>query len=365
MKLRPSFPLVIVGSLALAAAAQAQSTAFTYQGHLKNGASVASGLHDFRFRLWDAASAGAQVGTTQCTDNILVSEGLFTTTIDFGQQFVTPSARFLEIEVRSDTGLTCASAAGFVVLAPRQLLTATPLASNAKHANAAFSLDAADGSPTAAVFVDNNGKVGIGTTTPGVPLHIASDTEAVMVLQDPGPASTQAGYVSFWNGTPTETAWVGFGTPGSPHFSVVNARSGGNIALLPFAGNVGIGTTAPTAKLEVHGDIRLGTSGQFRAAAGEENLRMLRGTIGTTGNVIRGSGFTAIEQSPAKYLITYNVPFPSTPSVTATSFHIGGDARRFMMILSSSSTSALIAGYHPNDGTSLSSQFDFTVIGPR
>ncbi|MBC8095151.1 MAG: tail fiber domain-containing protein, partial [Akkermansiaceae bacterium] len=107
--------------------------------------------------------------------------------------------------------------------------------------------------------------VGIGTTSPQVPLHIASDPQAVMVLQDTGANATQSGYIGFWNSTPTETAWVGFGTPGSPDFSIVNARAGGNIVLSAFGGNVGI-ARAPTANaLEVAGNASKTVAGSWLA----------------------------------------------------------------------------------------------------
>src|SRR5262245_20484443 len=114
--------------------AHAQSTAFTYQGRLQNGGAPATGVHDFRFRLFDAASGGSQVGVTQCIDNLAVNQGLFTATVDFGPQFVTPAQRFIEIDVRGDTGLTCGDATGFQTLSPRQLITAAPLATHAKSA---------------------------------------------------------------------------------------------------------------------------------------------------------------------------------------------------------------------------------------
>jgi hypothetical protein len=41
------------------------------------------------------------------------------------------------------------------------------------------SLDAADGSPTNAVYVDNDGKVGIGTTTPGAQLDVAGELKVL------------------------------------------------------------------------------------------------------------------------------------------------------------------------------------------
>ena len=115
------FPGVLF--LASAALAQPLGTSFTYQGELRASGVPASGPHDLRFRLYDTASGGNQVGSTVCSDNVATSEGRFTVVLDFGAQF-TGQQRFLEIEVRADTGLDCGNATGFVPLAPRQPLTA-------------------------------------------------------------------------------------------------------------------------------------------------------------------------------------------------------------------------------------------------
>src|SRR5688572_28715495 len=149
--------------------AHAQGTVFTYQGQLDNGGSPANGPHDFLFHLFDAAAGGLQIGSTVCVDNVSIIDGVFTVELDFGQQFATTAQRHLEIEVRSDTGLPCGDVTGFVALSPRQRVTAAPMAS---HAGSAFTLAAADGSPGNAVFVDNDGKVGVGTTSPAMQLHI-------------------------------------------------------------------------------------------------------------------------------------------------------------------------------------------------
>ena len=58
--------------------ARAQSTAFTYQGSLDDAGAPTSGLHDFRFRLFDVASGGSPLGSTLCVDNVNVVEGVFT-----------------------------------------------------------------------------------------------------------------------------------------------------------------------------------------------------------------------------------------------------------------------------------------------
>lgn len=360
---------LLVGTLLPGAAAQ--STAFTYQGSLKIGFSAASGVHDFRFRLFDAAAAGNQVGTQQCIDNLAVAEGVFTATLDFGQQFASTASRFVEIEVRQDTGLTCASASGFVVLSPRQQITAAPLAN---HAKSAFALNSANGSVPNAVFVDNAGKVGIGTTSPATLLHLRGAVPPVLVLQDTAGAANQAGYVTFWNNALTETAWMGFGTTGSPHFSVVNARSGGNLSLwagsptrerltVASNGNVGIATTTPTANLDVRGDVKLGSAGQYFASGGDENLRLLRGTVSATGTIVAGTGWTVTRVLPGWYSVSFTVPFSSAPSVTASLATATGSAR-VSFVTNVSTTGCVLHSISLTDvGTDTA--MCFTVMGPK
>lgn len=125
----------IVVSMASVALAQPLGTSFTYQGELRSAGVPAAGLHDLRFRLYDAATGGTQIGAMLCSDNVTLNEGRFTAVLDFGAQFA-GQQRFLEIEVRQDTGLACANPAGFTILGPRVALTATP--------NAAFALNAAN-----------------------------------------------------------------------------------------------------------------------------------------------------------------------------------------------------------------------------
>jgi hypothetical protein len=163
--------VTLASMLALGLASErswAQPTSFTYQGELKQSGQNATGTFDMQFRLYDLPNGGTQIGSTQCADNVSVAAGRFTTSVDFGQQFATTAARYLEIAVRTDSGLTCASSAGFTLLS-RQLLTVAPRAAAANVANA---LAAPDGSPNPAVFVDNAGQVGIGTNSPVAVLDV-------------------------------------------------------------------------------------------------------------------------------------------------------------------------------------------------
>jgi len=123
--------------MASGAGAQPITGAFNFQGELASGGTPAAGLHDMRFRLFDAASGGAQVGSVLCADNVQVAAGRFVTTLDFGANAFAGQRRFLEIDVRSDSGLNCANNAGFTTLGPRIEVGATPYATFAPTAGAA------------------------------------------------------------------------------------------------------------------------------------------------------------------------------------------------------------------------------------
>jgi len=62
--------LIEVVIFVAAPSALVQSTALTYQGRLTDAGAPADGLHDFRFRLFDAAEGGFQVGPTLCADDL-------------------------------------------------------------------------------------------------------------------------------------------------------------------------------------------------------------------------------------------------------------------------------------------------------
>ena len=63
---------------------EAQGTAITYQGMLKDAGVAAIGIYDLRFALYDAESAGARVSELLTNSASVVSNGLFTVALDFG-----------------------------------------------------------------------------------------------------------------------------------------------------------------------------------------------------------------------------------------------------------------------------------------
>jgi sulfatase modifying factor 1 len=115
--------------LAFAITASAQSTAFTYQGHMMDAGASANGNYDIQFTLKNALTAGATVGTPQAVTPVAAVNGIFTVTLDFGSTPFDGSDRWVELGVRP-----AGSIDPYTVLAPRQRLTATPYAVRALSA---------------------------------------------------------------------------------------------------------------------------------------------------------------------------------------------------------------------------------------
>jgi formylglycine-generating enzyme required for sulfatase activity len=121
--------LVILFIIALTGFASAQSTAFTYQGHLMDAGASANGNYDLHFTLKNALTDGSTVGTPQAVSPVTAVNGIFSVTLDFGSASFDGSDRWVELGVRP-----AGSVAPYTALSPRQRLTATPYALRALNA---------------------------------------------------------------------------------------------------------------------------------------------------------------------------------------------------------------------------------------
>ena len=108
----------------------AQGTDFTYQGRLNNADGPVTGIYDITYKLWNASSGGAQVGSTFTATGTPVTNGLFTATIGFGNVF-NGSSYWLELAVRTN------GVGSYQTLTPRQELTPTPYAITAENVDGA------------------------------------------------------------------------------------------------------------------------------------------------------------------------------------------------------------------------------------
>ena len=263
----------------------------SYQGVLTDAAgNPVAGPVELTFKLYDAATDGTLLW--QETQQVDVANGLFNVILGSSNP----------LNLAFDKPYWLGSTIGTdAELQPRTALTASPYSLNAQTAGGTgdgHSLDAADGDPTDVVFVDNDGKVGIGTDKPeaalaivdGVfgtdPLFMVSTGEATsMVITNTGKVgigtmqpeglleinltrsnNTAAGITT--GGSSTVQFFepiLRVGLNGEPLFEVSAERK----VLLAEDMSLGIGTVEPTEALDVVGNIK--ASGKVFASAYSSN----------------------------------------------------------------------------------------------
>ena len=117
---------VLAGAVALIllleVSGMAQGTGFTYQGRLNDGNRSASGLYDLTFSLYGASAGGSRLRGPEAHANVLVSNGLFTVTLDFGDKCFDGTAYWLEMAARTN------GESGFTTLSQRRQLFPAPYA---------------------------------------------------------------------------------------------------------------------------------------------------------------------------------------------------------------------------------------------
>jgi len=238
---RINFARRILFSTAIVALAGTQvvtaQTAFTYQGQLKQSGSPVNANVSMVFKLFNALSGGAQQGSTLTFDGaggnppqVAVTNGLFTVSLDFGvSPYTANAALWLEVTVSGQ------------LLTPRQALTPAPVALN-----------------TRGIVVDSAGKAGIGTATPRHRLAIAGAPNWTSFLWG-GALELENGTAIGWQ---SNNAGQRFGighTNGGFYFfrTASDPGSTSNPATydlsLTDAGNLGLGVSNPTSRLEISG----------------------------------------------------------------------------------------------------------------
>ena len=239
----------------MAGAQTPQGTGFTYQGRLADAGTPADGAFDLQFILYDAAVGGSQVGPIVLRDDVVVTGGLFTVSLDFGASFG-GNRRWLDIAVRPG-----AAAGPFTPVVPRQEISSAP--------TALFSA---------------------ATTWAGVaakPAGFADDTDDDVL----GVLACASGQVAKWNGT----AWICAGDAVNPG-TVTSVATGGGLTGGPITsagtlsvsfGGGGAATTVARSDHNHHG--QTWNAGSATGLAVESTANTGTGLLGRAG---AGGGFS-------------------------------------------------------------------------
>ena len=144
--------LLLIICISAVSSIRAQTSAFTYQGKLNDGGNPANTAYDMRFSLFDAVSAGNQIGSTITNAAVQVTGGIFTVQVDFGAAALPGTDRWIEIGIR-----LAGSPNGFTLLSPRQPLTSAPYSVKSLSAeNATNATNAANASNATNATTANN-----------------------------------------------------------------------------------------------------------------------------------------------------------------------------------------------------------------
>ena len=230
---------------------------FNIQGVLRTptGKAANDGDYRFTFRLFDGASSVTRIGTWEETQTIKLTNGIYNALIGSVTSFsglAFDRTYFVEIEVAGS------------VLQPRIQLTASPYAlslqgTNNKIPNSGamqFDKDVWHKSSDnrERIKFQNNGKTNFKTG-----LEIDGNTEITGNSATLSLVGTDHSYIQYFpDGLAAgRKGYIGFPSASSDNILITNETSSGNISLIPSGtGKVGIGTSTPSATLDVNGTIK-------------------------------------------------------------------------------------------------------------
>jgi hypothetical protein len=351
MRTKLLFSAFVLLAFSLQPLAFSQATAFTYQGRLNANGAPVNGNYDLTFSLFDAGTGGNLLAGPLTNSATSLSNGLFTVTLDFGNQF-SGAGRWLEIAARTNSG------GAFTTLSPRQQLTPTPYAVQSVNAAAAGSVAASNitGSLTASQLpsgVVTNGASGVSFTGTfsGNGVGLSNLSLALLsggTINPPlfhgsfsgdGSALTNLNASQLTSGTVPPGVLAGSGVSGHSSFQFgadlagqdVNAGKIGYEAFSPDSLDiVGAGTTASNRKIRVWAEGGANFTGPVSATSlsgngsGLTNLNASQLTSGNVGDALLSSNVALRAGGNA---------FSGNQSVTGGSVGIGITSTNFPLNL--------------------------------
>lgn len=246
--------------------------------------------------------------------------------------------------------------------------------------------DVGTGTPLASLTA--TGRLGVGEKAPSNPLHV---TGAAGIRQNAMYVSGDSRWSSLTfnaHHNAANNSWV-FPDPtkpavtlemdavtGTPRFEVWSTIPGNNqqwasrLIVEGHTGNVGIGTQAPTARLEVAGELRFAS---LFGVGSTSRIRVVWGGVEADGSVVAGEGFTITDAGGAgRYQIGFNPAFADRPVVIVTRVHGSLTVNAGNAVTASESavvdhvlSDRAIVVTADQDGDRADGSFTFVAIGPR
>jgi hypothetical protein len=226
--------------------AQGVSQPFTYQGYLRQGgAPLNNPSQSMRFRIYDALTGGTALWDSGAL-TVNVSNGLFTVQLNPPVSIWTGADRFLEIQV------------GATTLTPRVRIGSTPYANTATLLNM---FQSGTMNPDRMVITHSPAFTNWGLMYRDTDdsFHFLAGGTTVLRVGLGGPTALQIPAGAAAGRVLTSDASGNASWQALPPSATVWAVSGANI-YNTNTGNVGIGTTTPTAKLDVRGGMLVDSS---------------------------------------------------------------------------------------------------------
>ena len=163
------FVLALVLAMAVSAVYAQQETSvpplINYQGRLTDAEGKGlTGTRKIEFNIYDAATGGIKKWGPQTFMSVPLVNGMFNVILSIADDGITPVTNAFDAKERY-IGVTVDGKA----IMPRQQVLSTPFAVKAEQAAKANIAETVQGT---AVYVTNDGNVGIGTTTPSKKLEI-------------------------------------------------------------------------------------------------------------------------------------------------------------------------------------------------
>jgi hypothetical protein len=301
--------------------------------------------------------SGALTGTT----------GAFTGALSGGSLGIGTTTPSFPIDVQGTGGLavnlnqTGGGAAGVLQTNPNRSFFTGILDGN----NRWSIYDATGGNYQERLTVAANGNVGIGTSTPGFKLDVATNSAVEIALRS---TSVNGRVYTLQNSD-------GAANLGDGSFQIIDRTAVVARMIIDKTGNVGFGIVPGTkidlvGTIRTKGDVKLGSTGQLFAVSGEENLRTVRGivSVGAGATVFAGSGFTVARTAGAPigaFTVTFSTAFTGLPSVTANAYSdLSGSVARTVAFQDIQANTVSVRVF--NDAGGLEDQsFSFIAIGPR